>query len=185
MLQKCLSLFACTLFLCHGAVAATGSMRCEVKSNDVIVMKDGSAKKYAGYTDGVEAGDTLILTYQANKDGVSLFLRKPINSNAPSKIGVEILNNTEFGFEAFDIEANEINSEGGIVRSGVNTRIYAYNDSLGFKGLIYQGELERYYKSDWHGFVYSTLGLSVHIMGIACTHNNDNLDNFISTIKAY
>lgn len=185
MLKKCLSVFACTLFLCHGAVAATGSMRCEVKSNDLIIMKNGDAKKYLGYSAGFKAGDILILKYQANSDGVSVAMENFSNPNALPKITTKI-SQSDTKFASIEIEANQLNSKGGIIRSEVNNSIYATSDSLGFSDHFYKGKFERYYKSDWHGLVYGTIGtLEAHIMGIACTHNNDNLGSFISAIKAY
>lgn len=183
MLQKSIFLCSCILIYSTGVMAATGSMRCKVKSNDLIIMENGTSKKYRGYTDGIKDGDNLILRYQANDNGVSLALENLSNPNAVPRIGVTI-SKSEIGFESFDVKANEYNSEGGIVRR-LNTNIAAYNDSLDFRGPIYHGKFERYYKSDWHGVVYSVLGLEAHLIGIACTNNNDGLDKFIKAIKAY
>ena len=165
-------------------MAATGSMRCEVKSNDVIVMEEGSANKYNGYTNGFKVGDALLLKYNANTAGVTVALENQSNPNAIPRIFVTI-NKSDVGFTSSDVRANEYNSEGGIVRTGPRDYISVYNDSLTFSNLLYRAELERYYKSDWHGLVHSVLGLDAHIMGISCTHNNNELEDLINTIKSY
>ncbi|MXQ08035.1 hypothetical protein GQ651_09285 [Alphaproteobacteria bacterium GH1-50] len=163
-----------------------GSMRCEVKSNEIIAVEDGRPVRYTGITDKFEVGDTLIFSYILEENELAsdrffpmleLELRDearnddevtwngPVTKNIFSDRGIALDENARgasiSGYMIFD--ENRIDLESPI-----------------------WGELKlnRYYKSDWQGIGVRTVFFGAvyqaQVFTLDCRHTRDRIDDILS-----
>lgn len=176
------------IFCASLSLSATGSMICKVKSNYIVNVEDGVTKSYAGYSDGVELNDSVILTYTVTPTG-----NFAINLKAPSgryisryrELYLEV-NPSDPSFETLSLGATTFGgANSSVSQSGLmSAKISASEDSLYFEDIVKSGRFERYYKNDWQGLFQNQRGFETQIATFNCRHNQNGLQEFIKSMNS-
>jgi hypothetical protein len=156
-----------------------GVMDCRVEALTLQKLEQGKVTSFSGYQDGPKIGDKLELNYSlqlgASPSLNATVVTVPVNSwdDLRFMFGREISGNCSVNPEYFSY--NDRGTERYFSKREINFSDY----SNGF-------HLERYYKSDYEGFLWTTPSihsdLSLYAIAVSCQHIEDQVDEIVDRI---
>ena len=151
-----------------------GEMICKVKSNYVVSIEEGTTEVFSGFKDSFNKGDSLVFSFNINKDVASIELTHKddiFTSYYISEAGtkdLELLGDDGFKFKGFPV-----------IPAFRSNWIYIETYSLGSL------RLKRYYKGDWNGFLTRSFipSSTEQITTLDCRQSSDRVDDFIGAVR--
>lgn len=156
----------------------TGRMYCEVKSNKVTGIIEGKPVEYTGYQDGIQVGETLVLTY-GTVTGISEYVTFKIMDETRDK---------QYAWYAFQRGEDEFSPSWGSDSASAQSTYSSYElsqDEIRFSDSGVQVYLSRYYKNDWQGIATFSQLLMHHTITLDCRHTRDRIEEVVERMKSW
>jgi hypothetical protein len=146
----------------------TTVLKCEVKTNSLITIKDGVPDLYQGYEKGYKKGDELIVSYSWKES----FNGKEV----VFKVRDQKRDTTNL-FDVYD----KPQSKNSTIENKHGDFIVVRDSRIRVKTTFGDVELERYYRGDWSGLlVIGPLQNEVTVSTLDCRTQLDGYESFLN-----
>jgi hypothetical protein len=182
--MKKILLISALLFSFNGwADNINGTMRCTIKDQIILEMKDGVDKRFSRVENGYKIGDIVTFGYFLPEN------RSFLRINLGELGEVNIFSNTYYTTTTKKLESKRNNSvvipERLIMYSNDKkaAKILFTNDEIDADmGTIQRLILTRYYKNDWNGIFTFTTPSSIYSGSIDCRQGINQYDELLETL---
>ena len=158
-----------------GAFAMEGTLKCEVKDQQILVIKDGVSERYTSHKDDVKVGDSFLLKYgfsesnvfylkRSQKDNVNPFSVFYVNLEFDTQKAVVVDNNSKF---------KHLLEDDGFL----STQLTISADEFEIGYVFGEGgfQFNRYYKSDWMGIYTYINSFVATTYTLNCRHTAESV----------
>lgn len=159
----------------NGASAIESTLKCEIKDQQILEIKDGVSERYAAYKGDLKVGDNFLLKYGLSKSNV-FYLKngRSFREHPISNFSIDMEFDTA---EATVVDQNTATKHSLENDGFLSTQMTFSANSFDIGYVFGEGgfRFERYYKSDWVGIYTYIAALSSHSYTLDCKHITESV----------
>jgi hypothetical protein len=157
-------------------VPLEGTMKCNIKDQQILEIKDGVSKRYTNYEGDLKVGDNLLLKYGLSKSNVFYLKSDRRFEDYPlSNFIIDLKFDTA---KAVEVESYISTLKHLLEDDGfLSTQMTMSADEFEIGYVFGEGGLQfsRYYKSDWMGIFTYLSSSSSHSYTLDCKHITESV----------